>query len=293
MKTATRETYAKRIERVAEYLFDHLDDDLDFHRLAEEAFLSPYHFHRVYRSMTGETATETLRRMRLHRAAIQLISSSAAIATLAKSAGYASVPAFSRAFRSAYGLPPSTYREQQFRRIRRTDPLTRPFATSRHPSKEANMHTVTFETRPSIRVVALAHHGSYDDMGTTFEKLNIWSMGQGIPQNAQSFGIYYDDPASVAAAALRSDACIAVDDSFTPAGEYNIKHTPGGRCAVLIHKGPYSDLEEAYQWFYGLWLPQSGEEPADAPPFEEYLNDPRTVAPTELLTAICLPLKDR
>ena len=81
MKTITRETYAKRIERVLHYIVDHLDDvgqnPLDIHRLAEEAFLSPYHFHRVYVAMMGETVADTLRRHRLHRAAIKLTWASA------------------------------------------------------------------------------------------------------------------------------------------------------------------------------------------------------------------------
>ena len=113
MKTLTRQTYAKRIERVVNYLIDHLDGDVDLHRLAEEAFLSPYHFHRVYHGMTGETVAETVRRLRLHRAAVKLISSDIAINILATEAGYGSVQAFNRAFREGYGTPPAAYREKQ------------------------------------------------------------------------------------------------------------------------------------------------------------------------------------
>lgn len=37
--------------------------------------------------------------------------------------------------------------------------------------------------------------------------------------------------------------------------------------------------------------PESGEEPADAPVVEEYLNDPRTLPPTEWRTEVWLPLR--
>jgi AraC family transcriptional regulator len=60
---------------------------------------------------------------------------------------------------------------------------------------------------------------------------------------------------------------------------------------VLHHKGPYAELERAYAWLYGTWLPQSGEEAADRPVFEEYLNNPRALPPQEWLTDICLPLQ--
>ena len=50
-------------------------------------------------------------------------------------------------------------------------------------------------------------------------------------------------------------------------------------------------MKAAYAWLYGVWLPASGREPADAPGLEEYLNDPRDTAPTELLADMFLPLK--
>jgi len=61
---------------------------------------------------------------------------------------------------------------------------------------------------------------------------------------------------------------------------------------MLLHNGPYAELEKSYDWLYCNWLPQSGEQPADAPAYEEYLNSPQDTAPAELLTQICMPLKD-
>ncbi|MFZ1481646.1 MAG: GyrI-like domain-containing protein [Paracoccaceae bacterium] len=63
--------------------------------------------------------------------------------------------------------------------------------------------------------------------------------------------------------------------------------------AVLAFKGPYAGLPAAYDQLFGIWLPQSGEEPADSPVFELYLNTPMDTAPEQLLTEICMPLKPR
>ena len=67
----------------------------------------------------------------------------------------------------------------------------------------------------------------------------------------------------------------------------------GGLYARLRYKGPYADMKDAYRWLYNTWLPHSGYEAADAPCFEDYLNNPRDVPPTELLTDIHLPLASR
>ena len=291
MKTLTRETYAKRIERVVNYLIDHLDGDVDLHRLAEEAFLSPYHFHRVYHGMTGETVAETVRRLRLHRAAVKLISSDIAINTLATEAGYGSVQAFNRAFREGYGTPPAAYRAAQTRQAQDAD-LRKRQPVSSPSSGEKDMFHVTIKAASPQRVAALRHEGDYMNIGNAFERLNIWAAGQGLlGGGARWFGIYYDDPSAKPAGELRSDACLAIPAEVTPSAEYRVLQTPGGRCAVLVYKGPYSNLEKPYKWLFGEWLPQSGEEPGDQPCFEEYLNDARSIPPAELLTAIYVPLK--
>ena len=66
---------------------------------------------------------------------------------------------------------------------------------------------------------------------------------------------------------------------------------PAGKCATLLFKGSYAELEKPYGWLFGRWLPESGYEAADFPVFEEYLNDPRTTPPSELLTRIHSLLK--
>ena len=279
MKTITRESYAKRIERVSEYLIDHLDTEINLHRLAEEANLSAYHFHRIYHGMVGETIKETVKRMRLHRAAVQLISTRLAIVTVATQAGYSTIQAFNRAFSQAYLMPPARYRELQSRMA--SNPRTLSL-------EERRLFTVTIKQVEPLRVVALRHCGDYMQLGNAFERLAIWAASLGInAATTASYGIYYDDPAGVPMELLRSDACIAVPASVTPIAPYRAIESPGGRCAVLVCKGPYSSLEKPYKWLFGEWLPQSGEEPADLPSFEQYLNDARTTQPSELLTAIC------
>ena len=88
-----------------------------------------------------------------------------------------------------------------------------------------------------------------------------------------------------------TDACIAVPNDWTASGELRQREIRGGRYAVLLHVGAYAELSRAYTWLYGTWLPHSGEEAADAPCIEAYLNDARTVPASELRTEIWLPLR--
>jgi AraC family transcriptional regulator len=145
---------------------------------------------------------------------------------------------------------------------------------------------------PTITVAALAHRGDYQTIPNTFVRLAAMAGALGLlGPGARSFGIYYDDPSATPVEALRSEACVTVPDDWVPSGDLQRREIRGGRYAVVLHVGPYAELGRAYTWLYGTWLAQSGEEAADAPCVEEYLNDARTVPPAELRTEIWLPLR--
>jgi AraC family transcriptional regulator len=269
----TVEDYADRIERVHAYLAEHLDREIDLDRLAGVARFSPFHFHRIYHALQGETVAESVRRMRLHRAALDLIDGSVPIARIAARAGYGSQAAFTRAFRSAYGAPPAAYRV----------------------SASGAFHgTVTIRRSEPIAVIARRHSGDYAEIGGTFERLRTAAIGRGWAGPAtRYFGLYYDDPSATPVSAQRSDACLTVPAGVEVGGNPDLRPLTiaGGVHAVLLHVGPYAELHRAYTWLYREWLPSSSEEPADAPCAEEYLNDPRTTPPPELRTEIWLPLR--
>lgn len=96
---------------------DELASDLDDHESTTEAraarlHLSRSHFDRVIRATGGEPPAAFRRRILLERAAFRLAMGRDGVLRLAVDAGYSSNEAFTRAFRRAYGVTPSAWREQ-------------------------------------------------------------------------------------------------------------------------------------------------------------------------------------
>ncbi|CAE6755460.1 hypothetical protein R69658_02919 [Paraburkholderia aspalathi] len=83
-----RARYETRLGRVLDHIYDHLGEPLDIDRLAQIACMSPYHWHRIFQAMYGETVATTVRRLRLHRAAGYLANGSMPIAEIAERSGY-------------------------------------------------------------------------------------------------------------------------------------------------------------------------------------------------------------
>lgn len=224
------------------YIYEHLDDELDLNNLAEVAFLSPYHFHRIYRAARGETIATTVRRLRLHRAAGYLAHTTMAIADISQASGYKNIQSFTRTFNAVYGMPPARYRNHG----------SHTQYQSTNPERSLAMYNITIKTLPDLEVVSLAHNGSYLHISQAFDRLGSWLGARNlIGADTRMMGVYYDDPDTVAEKELRSRACMTVSKPCVLDAPLERITIAGGEYAVLRHKGPYDGLAAAYKWFFG------------------------------------------
>lgn len=274
--------YETRLLRVIDYIHTNPAGDLSLDALADVAALSRFHFHRVFHAMTGETAADAVRRVRMHRAACWLVQTDWRTDDTARRAGYPSGKSFARAFAAHYGLTPSAFRKR--------GELTSPLLL--HERKGHQMFDVTIRPEPARRLAAVAHKGPYMEIGQSFEKLGTILGGRGLWGKVGGLvGVYYDDPSATPVKELRSHAgAVLPGGEGLPAGLEEVR-LPAGRYACLRFKGHYSGLQAAYDYLFGPWLSQSGEELGDVPAIEVYLNTPADTAPDDLLTDVCMPLK--
>src|ERR1700690_3530349 len=110
MRTDTGESYQERINRVLVHIQQRLEEPLPLDELAGGASFSPWHFHRIFRGMVGESVKEHVRRLRLERAAQRLKSSDRPVVDIALEAGYETHESFTRAFAAMFEAPPSAFR---------------------------------------------------------------------------------------------------------------------------------------------------------------------------------------
>ncbi len=110
----SRDVYLDRMHRVTAYIDQHLDQYLDLETLAEVAHFSPFHFHRLFSALMGETLGAYLRRRRCEVAATRLLAQpKLAVLQIALGVGFGSAEAFTHAFGARFGCSPTTWRLQQ------------------------------------------------------------------------------------------------------------------------------------------------------------------------------------
>ena len=284
MKESTAATYQERILRAQVHVQRHLGEELALDDLAVVAGFSPYHFHRIFRGITGESVAEYIRRLRLERAAHRLRLEEIPVTDLAFDAGYDSHEAFTRAFHTMFGMSPS-----QFRAERRPAPETSASRPNSPPPDEPD--PVEIRTLGPMHVAFVRHIGPYNQVGPTWGKLMSWAGMRGLlGPDSHILGIVHDDPRITPADKVRYDAAVTVPPGVTPEGEVGVTDLSGGSYATILHRGHYDTIGESYDMLCGVWLPQSGREVRDEPAFEVYLNSPLNTAPQDLLTIIHLPV---
>jgi AraC-like DNA-binding protein len=79
---------------------------------AREACLSPFHFHRLFRSTFGETPHDFLTRRRMDRARHLLASGEMTVTEVCFEVGYSSLGSFSSKFQSLIGRTPTAYQRE-------------------------------------------------------------------------------------------------------------------------------------------------------------------------------------
>ncbi|WP_325895358.1 AraC family transcriptional regulator [Grimontia sp. NTOU-MAR1] len=284
-RQSTADHYRKRLSVLSDYIYENLEVDLDMDKLAQVALISPYHLHRIYRGIYGNSLTDSIRWIRLHYAADRLIKTDLSIEVIGRMARYNSVQSFTRVFSETFGMPPARFRREGDH-VQFSQPIRK--------NEDYPMQEITIRESEAMTLIGLEHSGDYMKIGQQFEKLQGWLTTRNlIDENTRFFGVYFDDPDTVPTEELRSLACIKASNADDLPLENGLKRfdIQAGKCAVMHYKGPYANMDAAYRWLFSEWLPNSTERIGNQPAYEEYLNDVRSVPQTELLTDIYIPLE--
>ena len=101
------------VERLKEYIQEHLAEPLSLNSLSEQAGFSAAYLSALFKSETGEGIKQYIIRARLERAAELLRSTNDRIYEIAEKCGFESTRHFSETFSRAYGMTPKKYRGRE------------------------------------------------------------------------------------------------------------------------------------------------------------------------------------
>ncbi len=219
-----RQNYVVRMNRVIDYIEANLGQELSLEELADIANFSPFHFHRIFTAMVGETLNSFIQRLRIERAASMLVQNPGkSITEIAFECGFSGSPVFARSFREAFHMSASDWRNGghlEFSKDGNTDskqskPVDnnrqdfdiRPYYSNgiqiwRIEMKSDNKLTANVEVKevPEMHIAYIRYIGYYSQnmklFGNLFNRLFAWAGPRGLINFPQTkvMTIYHDNP---------------------------------------------------------------------------------------------------
>ena len=314
--------YMARINRVIDYIEQHIHEEIRLSKMAEIANFSKFHFHRIFFGITGETLNAFIQRIRLERAASSLIVNHVkSITQIALESEFSSSAAFARAFKEKFKMSASEWRSKYLDRNSNMSKVISNFDQlksnkSEEESKisfyidpvtnnqiwrikkmDKSQVNVEVKELPDMTVAYVRHIGPYkgnsDLFDRMFTKLFKWAGARDLLNfpETKTIAVYHDNPEVTDDSKLRTSMCISVAPETEVDGEVGKMKIDGGKYALGHFELAVDEYEDAWKMIYGNWLPQSGYQPDDKPCFEMYLNDPQEHPENKCIVDICIPVK--
>lgn len=300
----TADYYISKVNRSLDYIEDHFHSDLSIHEIASFAGISPYHFHRIFQAVTGESLYACVIRLRIERAAARLLTTSISVTEAAYSCGFNDAATFSRAFKKQLGLSPSIWRRkkqkgQDFGKMRKIDHAHTGgsgynFSNSMNGKWLITPLGVDLKEEPARNIAYVRRQGAFaGDPGFFRDLYSDMSRRYGLisPEKKRIYVIYHNPLGITPDQQLRvsmgfeadepEDAVANPDVIRLEEGLYiQARYEPGNR----EYGGAWSDL-------YRNILPSRGLEPRDGFAYERYAPDCHDRNRGVTRVDICVPVQ--
>lgn len=306
----SRSEYISRINRVMEYIDTHYHEQINLDKMAQIAHFSPFHFHRIFSALTGETPADFCLRIRTEKAAQKLKDyPQSSISDIVFDCGFSSMALFARTFKRYFGMSASAYRKIE-RPIVVKDGVY--YSKNGQPLSKKNQiyvplnnelcsvnlkQLVIMETNvivkelPEMQAIYCRHTGAFDKIHEAFSKLMQFAGPRGlIGKDSHTATVYHDDPSVTEISKVRQSACLIVNEDVKVAGEIGKMTIKGGKYAVGHFEIDVAGFENAWNTMC-VWMTESGYEPGEGNPYEFYYADPENHPEHKFVLDICIPVK--
>ena len=263
-KEDTESEYYRSVNRVIEYVKGHLSENTDLKTLAGIAHISPYHFHRIFKSVIGESLAEYVNRLRMEYVVEQLKTSGLSLAELAERTGYSSEQALSRAFKNYFDLPPKTFKAAFFKEAFREEIVPRICRVAQRNIMMLRERLPGKEGWLKLYMYALVN----GLLSETIESVEVIREGEYRP-------------------------ALTVKEFLSATKHIDVAILPEGLYAIFTHKGETAAVHGLYVAIQNYWLPKSKYRQGEGEAYVNYLNHPAMVPAADLLTEIYVPLTEK
>ena len=295
--------YKNRINRVFEFIDENLESDLSLNTVSEIAFFSPFHFHRVFKFVTGETLNEYVTRRRVEKSASDLLHKNITATGIAHQHGFSDNSSYSRTFKKYFGVSPTEFKNQnpnKYSKIRQLKSKNgqaypnyeRYICIINNLKKWTEMNAkIEVKEIPELNLAGVTHIG-INGIENAFEKLTKWAIPKGLLKNSETkMGrIFYDSFKVTAPDKVRMSIFLTTNVPFEIDSEINKLTINKGKCIVGRFEITPNEFEKSWTSLF-IWMNENGYKKSSENPFEIYHNDFREHPENKFITDLYIPIE--
>jgi len=278
-----QDDYQRRINRVMDYIHGQCGEDMNLGMLAEMACLSKFHFHRIFKSLVGETVGDYIRRVRMQEAFLKLgCYPHKSLTEIALEGGFSSSQNFTRMFKALRGKTPSTLRQslnwQNFLKARQglKEKSKEAFSPEeayfydlfcrkmQMPLKkmlnDPPLQNVQIRQMPDLHVAYMRSIGpTGEEIPDNFRRLLQWAIPRGhLKEGLMVLLVIRNYLGIVSENKIILDACFTVSEFVKADNWVSVQTIPGGLYAVHhCEVASADDYDEMWLRFMFNWLTDS------------------------------------
>ena len=299
-----RKEHVARINNAIFYIESNLSKKIVLNDIAQKAYFSPFHFHRIFSLVVGETVHNFITRNRIEKAAGLLVNQSdLPITEVSEKLGFTSLSAFSRAFKKFYGISPNDFKElspSKFSKICKTESKKGQVVISfeqyicniNNSLKWFKMKAnVSVKNVEELQMAYISHKGEMDKIGEVFMRLVKWATPKGLmnQENLRLLTIYHDSPKITSPDNIRSSIAIVLNSKVSVDGEVSLKSMNPGKCIVSRFEITPNDFQKAWESSF-VWMSENGYKKGEKDPFEIYYNNAQEHPENKFIVDLCIPV---
>ncbi len=299
-----KKDYIKRINLALKFIDHHLDSKLSLESIAEIAHYSPFHFHRIFKAIIGETLNSYINRRRIEKtASVLLHKQEVSITELSLQYGFTSNSSFTRAFKNFYGVSPTQFRKlrpSKFSKISKVESkngqenliFEKYICNINNHLNWIKMNaTIEIKEIPELNFASITHLG-VDGVENAFDRLIRWATPKGLMQNpeAKMGRIFHDSFKITAPNKVRMSICLLTNEPFIVEGEISAVTIKKCKCIVGRFEITPNDFEKSWSGLF-VWMNHNGYKKAEENPFEIYHNDFRKHPEHKFIVDLYIPIQ--
>lgn len=262
--------------------------------LADRVGLSLFHLSRLFACQVGESCAAYSRRIRLDNSNNQLIHDTVPLAVVAKTFGYESQAAYTRAYARQFGMPPTQY-VARILGLSEADHAANHLEPAGQSAAAPLLHgRVSLAERHRRPALARRFYGY--DVADHWRRF-MAEVPPGLVEGAELAGMSYDNARVTPSHRFRYD-CAAVFEPgqaiprFDPASGLDAVEVPGGLHAEIAFEGTFADLWRTTIGLFTEWLPRHREYRPKGDPVVHWLHSAPTAESFSATSTIRLLPRD-